>query len=167
MDISDAYRLSAADSFDPAALPRLHALFEAPPPHAGTPMRLAIGGAATLFALAVAAALSGWHEGLVYVLAGGALAALGIGIYATAAAARLREQQALAALAGFPLGVLARATVAGELGEATRVKIVNFLNRTHPGWSVDLESADPAWRELRNARGGGGGCGGGCGSRCG
>lgn len=128
-------------------------------------MLYGIVGSVALFAVALLGALRQWPEALVYLLAAACLAALAWGAWRGSLPRRQRDRAVLAALAEQPLPILVRATVSTELPESARVLIVNFLNRTYPGWAVDFDSADADWRALKEARGGG--CGSSCGSGCG
>lgn len=128
-------------------------------------MLFALPAAAVLFAVAVFGAVSAWPEALIYGLAAGCLGAIVGGAMLAVNQEKRREALALQDYARRPLAALVRATVDVDLSENTRVLIVNHLNSRHPGWSVNLEEADEAWRTLKHAPGGSGGCGGGC-NRC-
>jgi hypothetical protein len=156
----------AAGLLDHGEIARLRELLEARPEHANAPMLIGSAAAAAILGLAVLAALRDLNEWLIYGLAAGAVAALVLGMRGATAAARRREREALSTLLQLPVWVLARATVSNELRESTRVRIVNILNANYPGWTVDIDSADPAWRDLKNATGRPGGSCGGCGSGC-
>ncbi len=156
----------ATDLLDVGDIARLRELLEARPERANAPMLIGSAAAAGILGLAVLAALRELNEWLIYGLAFGAVAALVLGMRGATAASRQRERQALADLLEMPVWVLARATVSNELREPTRVRIVNLLNANYPGWTVDIDSADPAWRDLKNATGRPGGACGSCGSGC-
>lgn len=123
-----------------------------------------IVAALLLIALAVGLALQD-AEISAYLVGFGGLGAIVAGLWKTSQQERERDAAARQIFATTSPALLARATVSQAYSERTRVAIVNFLNRQYPGWGVDLASADAAWADLRNARGGrscGTGCGGGC-----
>lgn len=154
--------------YDSAEIDYLRTLLETPPARHNAPMLIGSLGSAALLALAAVAAVRDLNEWLIYGIAAGGIGALVLGMRAATANARLREQEALARLLDLPVWTLARATVSNALHESTRIRIVNFLNANYPGWKIDLDQADPAWRDLKHARGNPStGCGSGCGSRCG
>lgn len=128
-------------------------------------MLYGILGSCAFFAFALVGALRGWSETIVYLLAAACLGALAWGGWRGSIARRQHDRAILAALAELPIPILSRATVSTDFSENERVLVVNFLNRTYPGWTVDFEAADADWQALKNARGRG--CGAGCGSGCG
>lgn len=116
---------------------------------------------APCLAVAVLGSTAGWMDALVVLFAALGIAAIIAGLNFAARQEANRERLARATYGQLPVTTLARATVAPDLSEKTRVLIANLLNARGENLGQALDAGDEAWQALKLA-GPPSACGKGC-----
>lgn len=116
---------------------------------------------APCLAVAVLGGTAGWMDALVVLFAALGIAAIIAGLNFASRQEATRERLARAAYGELPVTILARATVAPDLSEKTRVLIANLLNARGENLGEALDAGDAAWQALKLA-GPPSACGKGC-----